>query len=144
MKRLTFALASLALIVAGCSGGAEGTKAPGNPEVDMKSPIGADGGTSGAPEGGTTGGGATATVEFERDVKPVITEYCVTCHSGPKPADDIDMSKLLTNDDAKAAAGMFAKMAQVVESGKMPPAKGKPLPDDVKAKLIANLHTLGS
>ncbi|MBS1712809.1 MAG: hypothetical protein JST30_00580 [Armatimonadetes bacterium] len=144
MKRLTFALLSLALIVAGCSGGGGDAAKPGNPDVDMKSPIGADGGKAGADTGGTTGGGTTTAVDFEKDVKPVVTEYCATCHGGEKPAGGIDATKIATNDDAKGAGPTFAKMADEVEGGKMPPPKGKPLPADVKAKLVADLRALGS
>ncbi len=90
------------------------------------------------------GNGSTTTVDFVKDVQPVIQEYCVGCHSGGNPAGGVDMSILKTNDDAKANKAMLSKMEIMVEGGKMPPRRGKPLPDDVKTKLIGQLKSLGS
>ena len=83
--------------------------------------------------------GTMATVDFAKDVKPAIDTYCLKCHSGPTPKGDIDMSKLTGTEKET-----FAKMAKMVETGKMPPEKGTPIPEADKAKVIANLKALGA
>lgn len=82
--------------------------------------------------------------DFEKDIKPTLTNYCLPCHAGAKPAGQVDVTKLATNADAKANMASIAKMIDQVESAKMPPEKGKPLPDSDRAKLVKDLKSLGS
>lgn len=97
--------------------------------------------TGGAPSNELTPNnnkGAVAAVDFEKDVKPTIDTYCAKCHSGEKPAGQVDVTKL----DPKADGAKFMKMAGEVEGGKMPPPKGTPIPDAEKPKFIENLKKL--
>ena len=83
--------------------------------------------------------GAMTPVDFAKDVKPHIDAYCLPCHAGPKPKGDVDMTKLTGTEKET-----FAKMAKMVEEGKMPPEKGKPIPEAEKAKVIADFKALGA
>lgn len=85
-----------------------------------------------------------AAVDFVKDVKPTLEKYCMPCHAGDKPAANINVSSIASNEDAKANSSTFGKMADAVGSGKMPPAKGKPLSDDERKKLVDQLKSLSS
>ncbi len=67
---------------------------------------------------------------FERDVAPMVKQYCLSCHSGA------DAAAGLALDDLKAAGVLkdrhvWELVAQNVESGHMPP-KNKPAPTRVQ------------
>lgn len=132
--RLLPLAAMAALLAWGCASGTENT---GSTSGDNLPKAGADKGGA-----GTDTGGNMATVDFEKDVKPMVTEYCSMCHSGANPKAGIDVTKIATNDDAKASAAVFKEMAKEVEAGKMPPPKGKPLSDADRAILVGHLKAL--
>lgn len=128
MKRLLAPFASvlgLALLLAGCAAKEETTTiAP--PKADDKS------GTPPEP----------AKLDFVKDVRPTLEAYCLPCHGG-KGQKGVTLDALATNESAAANAVVFREMAEEIEAGKMPPKTAKQLPDDVKAKLIADLKSLG-
>ena len=74
--------------------------------------------------------------DFDRDVAPLLAEHCLSCHSGPKPKGDLDLSRKATaTAEGRITPGDLAKseLWQQVESGEMPPKK--PLPAATKAIL---------
>jgi hypothetical protein len=56
-----------------------------------------------------------------------LTQYCQTCHSGDKPKGDFRISDLKFDFADAAGRGRWAKVAELLESGTMPP-DGKPQP----------------
>ena len=131
-NRLLPLVASLAVLVIGIgcsSGGGESTTTnePSKSSSDAE-PKKSDSGT-------------TAAVDFEKEVKPVMQTYCTPCHLGAGK-DGITLDDFQTNAQAAANAATMHKMLLEVEGGKMPPAAGKPIPEDVKAKLIADMKAL--
>lgn len=78
------------------------------------------------------------TVDFEKDVKPTLTNFCGQCHTGAGAKDGVDITVLTATDKDK-----FAKLAEEVEARKMPPPKAAKQPtDDERAKLVADLKAL--
>jgi hypothetical protein len=123
-----FAAAGLVVLVIGCGSGTEAqTNSTGSTPSTSS--------TGGTTDPGTTT--PTVAVDFDKDVKPVVENYCTPCHTGPDPKGGIDVTKLTSSDSAT-----FAKMARMVDGGKMPPRNGKPLPADVKTKLVSDLKSL--
>ena len=83
-----------------------------------------------------------AKLDFVANVRPTLEAYCLPCHGGAGKG-GVSLDALTTNEAAAANAVVFREMAEEIEAGKMPPKDAKPLPDDVKAKLVADLKTLG-
>ncbi|HRF59610.1 MAG TPA: hypothetical protein PLH94_06800 [Fimbriimonadaceae bacterium] len=103
----------------------------------------ADSGDSGSKPTGDGSGKTAMKIDFETEIKPVLQTYCMPCHGGAGKG-GVSLDALATNDQAAANSGILQKMAGAIEGGKMPPATGKPIPDDVKAKLIADLKAASS
>jgi hypothetical protein len=84
---------------------------------------------------------AASKAHFDTDVAPVITKYCVACHSGAQPKGDI---LLRFQDEAEARSRavtsdeFWDKVAAEVESGRMPPATSKSRPTDGEKQLLAS------
>lgn len=98
---------------------------------------------SGSKPSGDGGGKTAMKVDFEKEIKPVLQSYCMPCHGGAGKG-GVSLDVLATNADAAANSGILSKMAGQVEAGKMPPPNGKPIPDEVKTKLIADLKAASS
>lgn len=139
-KRTNFIVLGLsaAIFLAGCAKEPEATTT--TPTTDTNATGGNANGTD-TKTGDTKSGGGSSTVavSFEKDVKPVMTRFCLPCHSGPAPKGELDMSKLTGTEKA-----VLGKMAAEIEMGKMPPPKATPVAEDAKAKFIADLKTLSS
>lgn len=116
---LTFAI--------GCSSGGDAAKDPDTSKSVANEP--------------TKSEGTTTTVDFVKDVKPTMESYCAPCHLG-EGKKGITLDEFQTNEQATANKGKLARMLAEVEAGKMPPPNGKPLPEDVKTKLVADMKSL--
>ncbi|HRI45330.1 MAG TPA: hypothetical protein PLL78_13750 [Fimbriimonadaceae bacterium] len=127
--RLLPLVASLALLALGigCSSG----RGDSSTTTESAKP-------SASEEPKKTDAGTTAAIDFEKEVKPVMHTYCVPCHLGAGK-DNITLDDFQTNAQAAANVATLHKMLLEVEGGKMPPKNAKPIPADVKAKLIADM-----
>jgi len=68
--------------------------------------------------------GGAADVDFARDVRPVITEYCFACHGPDEKGRKADL-RLDTRDGLTAAAkDVLARVTSTDPAERMPPAKG--------------------
>jgi cytochrome c551/c552 len=45
-----------------------------------------------AEGGDTPAGGGTTTMSFATEVQPILTKNCVSCHSGDRPAEGLDLT----------------------------------------------------
>ena len=70
---------------------------------------------------------ATTLPSFDRDVAPVVNEYCVGCHGGKDAPGGVSLKKGMTVADAKRQSGLWTKVAKNVSSMHMPP-EGMPAP----------------
>lgn len=73
---------------------------------------------------------------FTKDVKPTLDKFCIGCHSGAKPADGIDFSKIKTDADAKKSFKVLRKSLSEVQEGAMPP-RGMTKPSAAQVKAFA-------
>ena len=68
--------------------------------------------------------GRAADVDFARDVRPVLTEYCFACHGPDEKGRKADL-RLDTRDGLTAAAKeVLARVTSADPTERMPPAKG--------------------
>ena len=67
-----------------------------------------------------TGTRCTA-ADFERDVRPLLLNYCCGCHSGDAPNGDVDFEGIRTADDIVEHFGDLERARNHLLAGTMPP-----------------------
>ncbi|MFL5245708.1 MAG: DUF1592 domain-containing protein [Gemmataceae bacterium] len=68
-------------------------------------------------------------VDFAKEVVPVLTKYCTSCHSGTKPKGDLALDGLKDEETARKKLEVWEGIAERLRSNEMPPKK-KPQPTD--------------
>ena len=74
--------------------------------------------------------------QFDQTVKPFVTKYCVSCHSGKTPAAQFDLKAY---DNLEAVTKEYPRWALVAErltAQDMPPKPMHPPPADARAGVI--------
>ena len=74
-------------------------------------------------------------VTLEQHIRPLLKQYCYDCHNAQKQKGDLDLEPI--GDDPKLFAHreVWEKVAELLESGEMPPEK-KPQPNDSERDLV--------
>lgn len=76
---------------------------------------------------------AANAADYERDIRPILQEYCITCHSTEKQKGDLDLERLSTLQLAKREPAVWEHSLEQIADNEMPP-KGKlrPSPEQMK------------
>ena len=75
-------------------------------------------------------------ISFTKEIAPLISKYCASCHSGEKPKGGLNLAAFKNENAALNQWSIWEKVAQRVRDGEMPP-KRKPQPTAVeKAQII--------
>jgi hypothetical protein len=64
-----------------------------------------------------------ATLEFEKDVLPLVDRYCMDCHEGDKPKGALDLVRFETREMVLDSFAIWQRMAMRIENKEMPPKK---------------------
>jgi hypothetical protein len=72
---------------------------------------------------------ASGPVTLKDHIKPVLEKYCFDCHNDKKQKGDVNLLPLADNPKLEENRKVWEKVAEVMESGDMPPEK-KPQPSD--------------
>src|SRR5438045_8463494 len=76
--------------------------------------------------------GALAAAEepatFEQ-VRPILNEYCIKCHSTAKHKGDLDLERFATLGEIRKNSKVWQLVAEQLTAAEMPPAKEKQPPD---------------
>jgi len=88
------------------------------------------------------------TADFEKDIKPVLKQYCVDCHNADKKKGDFDITPMLAKPDFAETHDEWEKLAELMLNREMPPEK-KPQPAETdRTKIIEwienQLHSLAA
>jgi hypothetical protein len=75
----------------------------------------------------------TAALTFEKDVAPLVTKYCASCHSGKEPSGGVLLTAGMTSAAVTKNPTAWSRVAARVGNGTMPP-KGLPAPTDAQRK----------
>lgn len=65
---------------------------------------------------------ADSTSEFQREVQPLLANYCLECHSGDEPNGDLDLTKFTTSEDVTREIESWEAVIEQLQLGSMPPA----------------------
>ncbi|HET6409685.1 MAG TPA: DUF1587 domain-containing protein, partial [Chthoniobacteraceae bacterium] len=80
-------------------------------------------------------------LDYEKEVRPVLQEYCVSCHSAEKKKGDLDMEPVIAKPDFAKDHDVWEKILELTDSREMPPEK-KPQPsDEARQKLVHWIET---
>jgi hypothetical protein len=72
---------------------------------------------------------------FDRQIRPLFTKYCQTCHSGNKPEGDFSFETIKTSADLASKPDLLDTMLQYLRDGDMPPV-GEPQPTQQEKERI--------
>ena len=70
---------------------------------------------------------ATTPQFFDQSIRPVLKEYCLTCHSTEKHKGDLDLERFSSLDEVKKHPKIWQGVIEQVSLGEMPPSE-KPQP----------------
>jgi hypothetical protein len=64
---------------------------------------------------------------FEQSVRPLLRDYCVTCHSTEKQEGELDLERFLSLEQVKRHADVWERVQEQLALGEMPPKDAKQL-----------------
>jgi mono/diheme cytochrome c family protein len=65
--------------------------------------------------------------DYQQNIVPLFTKYCIGCHGGKKPKGDLNLDDYKTSDVLLKKVDLMETMLANVKNGEMPP-EGKPKP----------------
>lgn len=72
---------------------------------------------------------------FGPAIQPLLKQYCFDCHSGEQIEADVDLSTFATIDDVRQNARVWQQVAEMLESGQMPPKDADQPADEERKRL---------
>src|SRR5262245_79290 len=65
--------------------------------------------------------------EYQQQIAPLFTKYCISCHGGKKPKGDLNLEEFKAGDALAKNVGLMESILTNVKNGEMPP-ENKPKP----------------
>ena len=78
---------------------------------------------------------AALAVEYEREVRPVLKQFCLKCHSGDEPQGDLDLQHFKTLREVRRGTGTWIHIVELLANGEMPP-EDAPQPGPLQRKVL--------
>jgi len=76
---------------------------------------------------------------LEKDVRPLLEEYCFDCHNPDKKKGDINLEDVTADPKPLSHRAVWEKVADAVENGDMPPEKKPQLTEDQRRIILSFL-----
>jgi hypothetical protein len=80
---------------------------------------------------------AGATVDYAKEIRPLLEQKCYECHGGKKVKGGVDLKKLDGDPKFATEYEVWEKVKEVITSGDMPPDDKPALPDAERDKALA-------
>ncbi|HEY4330753.1 MAG TPA: DUF1592 domain-containing protein [Phycisphaerae bacterium] len=84
---------------------------------------------------------STSKVQFAKDIVPLLTKNCLTCHSGESPSGEV-LLQFKDEKEVKEKAGsdkeFWPKVARMLSTKEMPPKRATAKPTDAERDLLIN------
>jgi len=61
--------------------------------------------------------------EYMKDIRPLVTKYCLVCHSTKKQKGDLDLERFTSAGDVRKDVRTWQHVLEMLEAGEMPPKK---------------------
>ncbi|MBI1785626.1 DUF1587 domain-containing protein, partial [Candidatus Sumerlaeota bacterium] len=88
------------------------------------------------------GGADEPPPSFIKDIQPLVTQYCVKCHSSEKKSGGVDFSRFDTDDAALAAVELWKRAGVRLSAKEMPPKLSDQPSDAERQKLVGWIGSL--
>ena len=72
----------------------------------------------------------TSSDEFEKSIRPVLSQNCAQCHNPASPKNRINFLKATSSKDLQANRGLWRNVAAQLRNRTMPPVESKLTEDD--------------
>jgi hypothetical protein len=73
--------------------------------------------------------------EFEKTVRPLLREYCLTCHSTEKQKGELDLERFSSAASIRKQTEVWEHVLDQLATGEMPPKTAKPMPPEQQNQL---------
>ncbi len=80
---------------------------------------------------------AASAADFQKDIRPLLNEFCLKCHSTKNHKGDLDLERFKSLDLVKRDPKVWQQVEEQLELGEMPPKDKPQLSSAQKAKLVA-------
>jgi hypothetical protein len=74
---------------------------------------------------------------FDQSIRPLLRDYCVTCHSTVKQEGELDLERFTTLERVKQQPGVWEHVQEQLALGEMPPKDAKQLSVEQKRQLVS-------
>lgn len=78
---------------------------------------------------------AALSAEYQREIRPLMRQYCLGCHSTAKKAGELDLERFGTLAEARRGVKAWAHVAEMLDSREMPPKGAKQPTPQQRARL---------
>ncbi len=85
---------------------------------------------------GTAIGLAADDGAFHEATRPILREYCITCHSTEKQKGDLDLERFVSVAEIRKQPDVWEHVLEQITNDEMPPKKEKQLPAEKKSALV--------
>lgn len=79
---------------------------------------------------------------FGDEIKPLLEQHCVSCHSEKKHKGDLNLERFGTLDHALKEPRIWQQVIEQIEEGEMPPDDEPPLSAEGKEKLLGGVRAM--
>lgn len=77
----------------------------------------------------------TSTAHFEKFIRPVLNEFCITCHSTEKQKGELDLERFTSLSEVRKQPAVWQNVIDQITLGEMPP-KEKPQPSSAQREQL--------
>src|SRR5213594_1443618 len=77
----------------------------------------------------------SAAADFEREIRPLLKQYCLGCHSTEKHKGDLDLERFKSLDEILKHPKPWQEVVEKLSLGEMPP-KEKPQPTPAESERL--------
>jgi hypothetical protein len=63
--------------------------------------------------------------DYAREIRPLMTQLCLNCHSTAKQKGDLDLEQFSRLEDVRRGTKVWLKVAEMLDNGEMPPKESK-------------------
>src|SRR5438045_4183368 len=74
--------------------------------------------------------------EFTETVRPFVTTYCISCHSGEKAAAQLDLRQYTTTASVVDDYSRWNRVVARLSAKEMPPKQAKQPPDEARQQVV--------
>jgi mono/diheme cytochrome c family protein len=80
---------------------------------------------------------ASRAAEYTTEIRPLLKQYCFSCHSSKKKKGDLDLERFAALDQVRKDVAAWQAVVEMLENGAMPPPKSRQLNAEDRRQLLS-------